>query len=91
MRDVSVEHILPQRDNKDNPLLHMIGNLTLTDVSKNSSMGVKDFSKKKEILANSVYALNRYFKDIDEWTDDEIIKRSEYLSEIAAKIWNIDN
>lgn len=91
VRDVSVEHILPQRDNKDNPLLHMIGNLTLTDVSKNSSMGVKDFSKKKEILANSVYALNRYFKDIDEWTDDEIIKRSEYLSEIAAKIWNIDN
>lgn len=91
VQDMSVEHILPQRDNKNNPLLHRIGNLTLTDAGKNSSMGVKDFNKKKEILANSVYVLNRYFENVNEWTDDEILKRSEYLSDIAAKIWSIDN
>lgn len=88
-RDISVEHIAPQRDNRDNPLLHTIGNLTLTDSCKNSTMGAKDFQTKKEVLTHSVYAINKYFEDVDEWNDEQILKRGEYLADIAVKIWSI--
>jgi hypothetical protein len=89
VRDISVEHILPQRSNENNPLLHTIGNLTLTDSCKNSSMGTRDFAVKKEILHDSIYALNRYFDGVDKWDDEEISKRAEILSDIAVKIWSI--
>ena len=89
VNDVSVEHVMPQRGNADNPLLHTIGNLTLTDTYKNSSMGTRDFAIKKEILHNSIYSLNRYFDDVDKWDDDEILKRTELLTEVAVTAWNL--
>jgi len=87
--DVSVEHIMPQRGNTNNPLLHTIGNLTLTDTYKNSSMGARDFATKKEVLHNSIYALNRYFDSLNKWDNDEIIKRAEILSDVAVNEWKM--
>lgn len=75
----SIEHILPQAGNRDNPLLHTLGNLTILTQKWNSSLGNKDFSDKKEKILESQYKLNQYFKEIEVWNDDSIINRSSLL------------
>lgn len=89
VKEPSIEHILPQKGNEHNPLLHTIGNLTLTDHSRNSTMGSKEFSKKREVLLDSVYAINKYFEGVEKWDDDEIRKRADHLLCIALDIWSI--
>ena len=66
-----------------------IGNLTLT--ASNSKLGDKTFKEKKEMEGVgydfSNINLNKYFKNIDKWDEEEIIKRSDFLFEQAKKIW----
>lgn len=69
-------------------LLHTIGNLTLT--GSNAKLGDKTFIEKKTMpngYNDSTINLNKYFKDIEHWTGEEITKRSEYLLEQAKEIW----
>lgn len=69
--------------------LHTLGNLTLTGY--NPELGQKSFDEKREIYKTSHIQLNDYFLGLDNWNEDEILKRADILSEKALKIWyNID-
>jgi len=65
--------------------IHTLGNLTLTGY--NQELFTKPFNLKKRYLSKSPLALNRYFDNVDKWDEEEIIKRSERLIEIAVKTW----
>ena len=65
--------------------IHTLGNLTLTGY--NSELSARPFNGKKQYLRNSPLKLNRYFDNIEKWDEEEIIKRSELLTEIAVKTW----
>ncbi len=73
--------------------LHTIANLTLS--GNNGSLGNKIFSEKKTMNKDggeqgyiySNFWLNRYLKEIDEWTILELNKRFEDIYERFLKIW----
>jgi len=65
--------------------VHTLGNLTLTGY--NQELSTKPFNLKKQYLGKSPLALNKYFDNIEKWDEEEIIKRTELLTEIAIKTW----
>jgi hypothetical protein len=97
----SLEHILPKNDDlkrvwKEHlgenwkaihkKYVHTIGNLTLT--YHNSALGEKSFDEKKDILSQyDDFALNKYFYQVPQWQERDIIDRSKWLAEEAIKIW----
>lgn len=96
--DLTIEHIMPQtlspewkdRLGEDWELthelhLHNIGNLTLTAYNPELSNDI--FSNKKIRLADSHLDLNRYFRDLEHWGQEEIVARSEALADIVLKVW----
>ncbi len=46
-----------------------------------------EFSRKKEILQESNFRLNRYFANLRKWDEEAIRKRADSLAQIALKIW----
>lgn len=71
-----------------NTALHSIGNLTILTSSLNPSVSNDKFDlKRDEISAKSLLLLNKYFEKIDDWNEEEILKRSNYLVQIIKKIW----
>lgn len=103
----SIEHILPQNENlsaewqadlgkgwKDiqSKYLHTLGNLTLTGY--NSELSDRPFVQKRDIAGGfkvSPLFLNGYLKDLDSWTEDRILARANFLSDLAVKIWAYPN
>lgn len=101
----SIEHILPEKirsdDGKDlvpdwcgvfSPKEHEIfvkklGNLTLTE--KNSSLGNKNFTKKKTIYPESLWQIEKDIGTYIEWKMKNIEEREEKLVSFAKKRWNI--
>lgn len=97
----TIEHIMPQTlssawkkelgddyqaiyDRWDNRL----ANLTLT--AYNSSYSNKSFYEKKTAengFDHSGFRLNDFVKGCDQWTEKELIERSELLKRIALKLW----
>ncbi|MFV4964691.1 DUF1524 domain-containing protein [Lactobacillus delbrueckii subsp. allosunkii] len=97
----TIEHIMPQTlssawknelgddcqsiyDRWDNRL----ANLTLT--AYNSSYSNKSFYEKKTAengFDNSGFRLNDFVKGCDQWTEKELIERSELLKQRALKLW----
>ncbi|WP_048190701.1 DUF262 domain-containing protein [Methanobacterium sp. SMA-27] len=65
--------------------LHTLGNLTLTGY--NQELGQKSFKEKKEIYNSSKIDLNEYFNTIDDWNEEEILKRSDIIADMAINIW----
>lgn len=96
---IQVEHIMPQHLSKEwqkelgenyleihEMYLHTIGNLTLTGY--NPEMSNKSFhDKKKEGFSKSNINLNKYFKNIEKWDEEEINKRRIMLFEDVKKLW----
>lgn len=71
-----------------NTALHSIGNLTVLTSSLNPSVSNERFQiKRDEISSKSLLLLNKYFEKMDDWNEEEILKRSEYLIQIIKKIW----
>lgn len=69
-------------------LIHTIGNLTLITKELNSSIGNLNFDeKRKAILEHSLLPVNTYFRNVHDWNEEEIKKRSKNLFEHALKIW----
>jgi hypothetical protein len=63
-----------------------LGNLTLTGF--NSELSNDSFEvKRRGFLNQSHLELNRYFQKIEQWKQEDIERRSEYLAEIALQIW----
>ena len=99
----TIEHIMPQTlssawkkelgddyqaiyDRWDNRL----ANLTLT--AYNSSYSNKSFHEKKTAengFDHSGFRLNDFVKGCDQWTEKELIKRSELLKQTALKLWQM--
>ncbi|MFV4961022.1 DUF262 domain-containing protein [Lactobacillus delbrueckii subsp. allosunkii] len=97
----TIEHIMPQTlssawkkelgngyqaiyDRWDNRL----ANLTLT--AYNSSYSNKSFYEKKTAengFDHSGFRLNDFVKGCDQWTEKELIERSELLKQTALKLW----
>lgn len=97
----TIEHIMPQTlssawkkelgddyqaiyDRWDNRL----ANLTLT--AYNSSYSNKSFHEKKTAengFDHSGFRLNDFVKECDQWTEKELIERSELLKQTALKLW----
>jgi uncharacterized protein with ParB-like and HNH nuclease domain len=65
--------------------VHTMGNLTLTGYNPEASD--KSFSEKKIIYRDSHLEINKYFNQLNQWNEDEIIKRGTSLAEIAVDIW----
>jgi hypothetical protein len=99
----TIEHILPQNQNlsqnwtdmlgenwKDiqGRYLHTIGNLTLTGY--NSELSDRPFREKRDMeggFKDSPIRLNRYLSDLEKWTEEDIVARSQELATMASEIW----
>jgi alkylated DNA nucleotide flippase Atl1 len=98
---LSIEHVMPQsltgewresiKQAGDDPdvvheeLLHTLGNLTIT--AYNGQLSNHPFERKKEILKNSNFELNRHIVPEASWGRTEIVERAEELAKRAAEIW----
>jgi uncharacterized protein with ParB-like and HNH nuclease domain/predicted transport protein len=105
--EYTIEHIMPQNkklsDAWKNELgdgwkeiqekyLHTIGNLTLTGY--NSELSDRTFIEKRDMeggFADSPIRLNRELAKLEHWNETEIKTRSQYLAELAMKIWDYPN
>ena len=98
---VTLEHLLPKgsdhwkgwqefRENEHALYINRIGNLTLlgSDDNKSSNKGNADWKVKKSTLESSMFSINKYFSNIDDWTPENIEKRQEELAKLATKIWS---
>lgn len=69
-------------------LVHVIGNLSLLTERLNPAVSNGPFSRKRqEILRHSILNLNRFLRDVEEWNEDNINRRSEELFEVALRVW----
>ncbi|WP_442896219.1 HNH endonuclease family protein [Bradyrhizobium sp. AZCC 2289] len=62
-----------------------LGNLTLSGY--NSELSNSPFEKKRTLLANSNYELNKWIAERSQWTETELTSRSEELSNRAIVAW----
>lgn len=100
---LTIEHIMPQTLTVDwqkhlggnYELIHAkykdtIGNLTLT--AYNSDYSNLIFERKRDLpdkgFIYSKLELNKFLASCDVWTEEQIVKRAEMLSNWALKIWN---
>lgn len=71
-----------------NDLINTIGNLTLLEPEINNEIKNLSFSDKKNpIVEKSRFSLNNYFKNLNDWNEQEILERSKVLFDYACKIW----
>ena len=100
---LTLEHIMPQTltnewrhdlgenwENIHKTYLNTIGNLTLTGY--NSEFSNRSFQQKKLMkngFNDSALYLNHYMRDIDTWTEHEIIERGKKLSSDILKLWPV--
>lgn len=96
--NITIEHIMPQSLSdwwKDSlgsnyseiheQWLNTVGNLTLSGY--NPDMGNSPFPEKKEILAESNFALSDYIQTVENWHAAAIKERGELLADQALQIW----
>ena len=97
----TIEHIMPQSLSRGwkNMLgvewghvheewLHRLGNLTLT--AYNSSYSNRPFEEKKNMaggFSDSAVRLNRFVREQNEWTVEQMSLRGKHLADRAIKIW----
>lgn len=98
---LTVEHIMPQTLNDawkrslgveferiHDEWLHTLSNLTLTGY--NPTYSNRAFEEKRNMehgFAHSGLRLNKSIAQNKKWTEEELIKRKEELTELALKIW----
>ena len=95
---LTIEHIMPQTltnwwqdelgeewQTTHELWLHTIGNLTLTGY--NAELSNADFPRKKYLLNESHLELNKYFKDLPNWNQSEIERRSNELADKSLDVW----
>lgn len=99
--DLTIEHVMPQEWEAAWPdvstdderatrerLIHTFGNLTLLTHSLNSSVSNGPFLAKRDALEeHSILALNKYFRKVNGWDEQEIVRRGRLLFDQARTIW----
>lgn len=95
---MSIEHLASQNpretlfgEEESDKYTAQIGNLIITDKELNSEkLQNKSFKEKKEILLKSGIKVDKIIRDAEEWGEDQIRMRNNYLSELAYnEIWKI--
>ena len=99
----TIEHIMPQNPNLSpewrrdlgpnweevhKTYLHTLGNLTLTRY--NSELSDRPFKEKRDMeggFADSPLRLNRELAKLETWNEEEILKRAQFLADLALKVW----
>lgn len=94
----TIEHVMPQTLNAEwssmlgenaasihEQWLDLLGNLTLSGY--NSELFNHPFSKKKALLAESHFEINKWIAARDRWTEVELRERTDALFAIVARIW----
>ncbi|MGL5021347.1 MAG: DUF262 domain-containing protein [Mycoplasmatales bacterium] len=106
MDNLSIEHIMPQKLSSEwkemlgensfeihDKYLHTLGNLTIT--GNNSNLSNRFIERKSEMIKDYKHIkLNVDLENLENWTNIEMDKRAEKLSNVALNIWtmpNIDN
>jgi len=103
VRSLEIEHIMPQNERLNESWkqmlgpnwreiqqrwLHRLGNLTLTGY--NSTYSDRAFQMKKTMkkgFAESAVRLNKYVREQDTWTEQQLQERTELLVAEALRIW----
>lgn len=103
----TIEHIMPQNpdlsdewqaelgygwEETHEKYVHKIGNLTLTGYNSNYSNS--SFKRKRDMengFKDSSIRLNKYLANLNNWDENQIIKRSSELRKKAQKIWLYPN
>lgn len=100
MNGLSIEHIMPQtitpyweskacvKGEEYTELVNTIGNLTLVTKPDNSAAGNKNFEVKKKIFEDTLHiCMNKNLYKLNEWTVEDITKRSENLIDEFIKLY----
>lgn len=70
--------------------LHTLGNLTLLTSALNQDVSNKEFATKRQKFdEHTGLFLNKWFKDREQWTEDDIRDRNIALANIAVTVWPI--
>jgi len=95
----TIEHVMPQTLNDE--WISMIGgdaaafqerwldllcNLTLTGY--NSELSNSAFSKKRQLLAESHFEMNKWIAKREKWAEPELRERSDLLFKMAKMVWD---
>ncbi|WP_062263682.1 DUF262 and DUF1524 domain-containing protein [Endozoicomonas arenosclerae] len=105
VEDYAIEHVMPQNPNLpeewqaelgeswkqvQETYLHTLGNLTLTGY--NPELSDRPFAEKRDMeggFAQSPLKLNRSLAQKDHWNEQEILERSEQLSDLMVEVWTL--
>jgi len=100
-KEVNLEHIIPRNPDHDwleffksksikyQNLIYKIGNMTILLSEYNRKLKNKSFSKKQVTYKKSQLPLNKHLAKINEFGEDELIKRQKYIAGIAENIWKV--
>ena len=88
------EMVPTSEDEAYSDIVSLVGNLTLLEKPLNSSIQDSDWNAKKwgskeqqyEGISNSNFNLNKPLLEIDNWTRDHILSRSDWIHESALKL-----
>lgn len=97
-----IEHLLPQSWQQNWSVsgleaeiargehVHRLGNLTLLTSSLNSSVSNSAWANKRRAIdQHDVFLLNRDFKTIATWDEDEIDRRTTVMTELLLATWPV--
>ncbi|MEU7983923.1 HNH endonuclease family protein [Streptosporangium canum] len=92
---INLEHVLPRNAKPDEwPVFddidtwaYLLGNMVLLQKTKNSKIGNRSFTSKRQTLLESGFALTKEIGDLPEWTPEAITERQKRLAELAVKVW----
>ena len=99
-KNLTIEHILPERPNDDwaeqfqnvdaQDYIYRLGNFTLLESSKNRDADRKPFEEKQEIYATSNYKLSKEQTDFEKWNVASISDRQKDMANKASSVWRIN-
>lgn len=95
----SIEHILPESPSDDwnaftddqiERCVYRIGNMTLLERGPNNNAGNESYNVKKSVYEQSQFEVaKRIATEHDEWTEERIASRQQWLAKQATAIWRI--
>lgn len=91
VKGVTIEHIFAKSKKGEQEELasnvEQIGNLTLLEKNLNRDLEDKDFSKKRDTYKKSKFGLTQRVADLDQWTSEDLRKRTRELATLACTAW----
>lgn len=94
LAEFSIEHVYPQNPEKNamnsllDPVVNVLGNLTILGPDDNGSVGNKSFSEKVSVFASSPLLINQEFGNHTAWDTESVEKRAKRLCNIAKKLFS---